>query len=99
MKTIAEWSVTEYLDCDWPAQLVWRQLERPVGNGSFIVDDGNGKRVPAQVGDQGKRVYFIAELAAGETVNYRLCDGEGESASASQLIVKDGVAEILNVTV
>jgi len=99
MKTIAEWSVTEYLDCDWPAQLVWRQLERPVGNGSFIVDDGNGKRVPAQVGDQGKRVYFIAELAAGETVNYRLCDGEGESASASQLIVKDGVAEILNGTV
>ena len=96
MKTVAEWSVTEYLDSDWPAQLVWRELDEPVGAGPFVVVGGNGKRVPAQIGGQGKRVYYIAELAAGKMLHYRLCEVEEESSVALQLTVENGVARILN---
>lgn len=96
METVVEWSVAEYLESDWPAQLVWRELEEPVGEGPFSVDDGNGKQVPAQIGNQGKRVYYIAELGAGETLNYRLCQVEEERSTPLQLTVEEDVASILN---
>jgi hypothetical protein len=99
MEAVAEWSVTEYLDADWPTQRVWRELDEPVGVGPFVVDDGNGKQIPAQIGDQGKRVYYIAELAAGETLNYRLCEVEEERPTPLQLTVENGVARIRNEVV
>ena len=96
METLAEWSVTEYLGRDWPGQMVWRDLERPVEDGPLMVADDRGNRVPAQLGEGGGRVFYVADLPSGATVHYRLCRTEEVLASSLALEIGEKSIEIGN---
>lgn len=66
------WTVREPFGRDWAPQRVWRDLGQAAPDGPLEVVDEGGRRTPAQADAGGRRVHFVAGLAAGAAPRYQL---------------------------
>ena len=79
MKTLAEWTLQEYMGRDWAKQVVWRDGLESLPVGPLAVVDEEGVLYPAQKQGTG-RVYYPTELSAAAIRHLRLVQTEVDSA-------------------
>jgi len=72
MRTLAEWTVTEYFGYDWPEQMVWHEVSGlPEGLPLEVVDQANRSR-PAQFDARRQAVCYVTDLPARAAMRYVL---------------------------
>ena len=79
MKTLAEWTLQEYMGRDWAEQVVWRDGLESLPAGPLAVVDETGALYPAQKQGAG-RVYYPMQLSAGAIHHLRLVQAKVNSA-------------------
>ena len=72
MRVIEEWDLVEYVDHDWPAEVVWRDLQSRPGAAHLEVVDESGRRTAAQLHHSEPKVAWVTDLPAGARKTFAL---------------------------
>ena len=96
MRVIEKWDLAEYVDHDWPAEVVWRDLEsRPDADHLEVVDE-SGRTTAAQLHDSEPMVAWVTDLPAAARKSFTLREAAAPTDTPLNLKISPGIAEVTN---
>ena len=98
MRVIEEWDLVEYVDHDWPAEVVWRDLQSRPDAAHLEVVDESGRRTAAQLHDSEPKVAWVTDLPAGARKTFSLREAAGPPDTPLSLKISPGIAEVTNAS-
>ena len=72
MRVIEEWDLVEYVDHDWPDEVVWHDLQSRPRTDCLEVIDENGNATAAQLDATEPKVAWVTNLPAGARKSFAL---------------------------
>ena len=98
MRVIEEWNLVEYVDHDWPDEVVWHDLQSRPRTDCLEVVDESGRITAAQLDATEPKVAWVTNLPAGARKSFALREAAAPPDTPLSLKISPGVAEVTNAS-
>ena len=98
MRVIEEWDLVEYVDHDWPDEVVWHDLQSRPRTDCLEVVDESGRITAAQLDATEPKVAWVTNLPAGARKSFALREAAAPPDTPLSLKISPGVAEVTNAS-